>query len=261
MIYLNNELEGLWQGQDPFDVVESLQGKVYREVKNRRTIQFSLNGKSYFLKLHRGVGWSEIVKNLGQLRLPVLGARNEWDALKKLHKLGVDTMEVVGYGIKGHNPAKQQSFIITTDLNKTVSLEDFCKDWQQSKPQVRLKRNLIYKVAGVSKILHQNNICHRDFYICHFLLHTPTLDQDLDPKLSLIDLHRALIKNRLSRRWVEKDLSGLYFSAMDIGLTRNDLYRFIKTYSGDSLRECLNNYVGFWDKVDAKAKKMHKRLM
>lgn len=261
MIYLSDDLERLWRGQDPFTIVESIDGEVYREVKNRRTLRFELDGKSYFLKLHKGVGWGEIVKNLMQLRLPVLGAENEWAALNKLVELGVDTMAVAGYGTKGLNPASQQSFIITTDLTETVSLEDFCKDWPLQKPQLKLKYNLIRKVAQISRVLHQNNICHRDFYLCHFLLHIPSLGGDLNPKLSLIDLHRALVKISLSQRWVDKDIVGLYFSALDIGLTRNDRYRFMRIYSGKSLRQCLQQDGSFWHRVHSRARQMHNRLM
>ena len=261
MIYLSEELDRLWRGQDPFKIVETIEGEVYRQVKNRRTLQFELAGKSYFLKLHKGVGWGEIVKNLVQLRLPILGAENEWTALNRLHDLGVDTMEIAGYGIKGRNPASQQSFIITNDLTETISLEDYCSNWAQQKPQLKLKYNLIRKVAQISRILHQNNICHRDFYLCHFLLHIPSLDGNLDPRLSLIDLHRALVKTRLSQRWVNKDITGLYFSALNIGLTRNDQYRFMRMYSGKSLRDCLQEDGSFWQSVDSRARQMHKRLM
>lgn len=261
MIYLNADLQRLWQGRDPFAMVDSIDGKVYRKVKNRRTLQFMLDGKSYFLKQHKGAGWAEIIKNLVQLRMPVLGASNEWVALNKLQELGVDTMEVAAYGIKGSNPANLQSFIITLELTQTISLEDYCKAWPHQKPQTKLKHNLIRQLALTSKTLHHNNICHRDFYLCHFLLHTSTLDQKLDPKLSLIDLHRALVKTSLGRRWVEKDLVGLYFSALDIGLTQRDLFRFMKIYSSNSLRDCLQRDGRFWSRVDSRARQMYQRLL
>ena len=43
----------------------NIQGEVYREPRgaNRRTLRFELNGQGYFLKLHWGVGWREILKN------------------------------------------------------------------------------------------------------------------------------------------------------------------------------------------------------
>jgi heptose I phosphotransferase len=74
-------------------------------------------GRGYFVKIHRGVGWAEIVKNLLSLRLPVLGAANEWRAIQRLSELGVDSMHAVAYGLRGRNPGRQHSFIITEELS------------------------------------------------------------------------------------------------------------------------------------------------
>ena len=77
---------------DAFDYLMQLDGDIFRDIANRRTLRFSLNGKRYFLKAHYGVVWKEIFKNLLQLRMPVLGAHNEWRAIQRLTQLGVDTM-------------------------------------------------------------------------------------------------------------------------------------------------------------------------
>jgi hypothetical protein len=47
------------------------------------------------------------------------------------------------------------------------------------------------------------------------------------PIIPLIDLHRAQLRKKTPRRWVVKDVAGLYFSVMDIGLTQRDLFRFV----------------------------------
>jgi heptose I phosphotransferase len=36
-------------------------------------------------------------------------------------------MPLAGYGKRGINPAKIQSFVITEELTNTASLEDFCR--------------------------------------------------------------------------------------------------------------------------------------
>ena len=58
---------------------------VYRSKEGRQTLRFRHGDRSYFLKLHGGVGWKEVFKNLLQLRLPVLGAVNEYRAVAALH--------------------------------------------------------------------------------------------------------------------------------------------------------------------------------
>ncbi|MEG1976737.1 MAG: lipopolysaccharide kinase InaA family protein, partial [Citrobacter sp.] len=92
MVELKEPLATLWRGKDAFEEVKNLQGEVFRELETRRTLRFELTGKSYFLKWHRGTSLKEIVKNLLSLRMPVLGADREWNAIHRLSQLGVDTM-------------------------------------------------------------------------------------------------------------------------------------------------------------------------
>ena len=102
-----------------------------------------------------------------------------------------------------------------------------------------------------------HGVCHRDLYLCHFLLHK---DGGNFPKLSLIDLHRALLRKNLPKRWIIKDLAGLYYSAMGIGLSKRDLLRFIRQYT--ILNEEMTYRVNrrFWKIVEAKANSMYKKL-
>ena len=72
-------------------------------------------------------------------------------------------------------------------------------------------------------------------------------------------MHRALVKVRLGRRWIIKDIAGLYFSAMDIGLGKKDLLRFIGMYTGKPLRDALEEDAGFWQKVKQRALKMKQK--
>jgi len=265
-LYLNEEFRRIFQGADPFEKLRSMEGTVYREVKGRRTLQFNLDGRSYFVKMHFGIGWREVFKNFLQLRMPILGAENERCAIAKLEALGVATMKLVAYGNRGWNPANRQSFIVTEDLSPSISLEDYCKDWGQVKPKFQEKKQLIEKIAQLARTLHKGGVCHRDFYLCHFLLRreqsgigaVPAIDEE--PKLSLIDLHRVLIKQNLGTRWMVKDIAGLYYSAMQSGLTQRDLLRFIRCYNGLDLRHCLTGKAGFWKAVDKRARAMSLKL-
>ncbi len=262
MLFLNDEFSKNWQGDNPFTLVQSIEGEVYRKVKSRRTLKFSLNGESYFLKLHMGIGWKEILKDLLQFRLPVTSAENEWNAINRLRELGIDTMSVAAYGKKGINPATIKSFLVTEDLSNTVSLEEYCSKWAEKRPPYPIKMKLIEKIASISRKMHADGICHRDFYICHFLLHNrnDNVSIDNDLRLSLIDLHRALIKNNLGNRWVVKDIAGLYFSCMDLGLTQRDLFRFMRSYKNKRLRLTLEQDIDFWNQVSIKANSLYGKL-
>jgi heptose I phosphotransferase len=122
LIELSPELAQKFAGPHAFDEVLAMQGEIFRNHKGRRTLRFVHEEKGYFLKIHPGVGWREILKNLVFLRLPILGARHERDAIRCLEKLGVATMTIAGYGERGRNPAKIESFLMTEEIENTISL-------------------------------------------------------------------------------------------------------------------------------------------
>jgi len=261
MVELKEPLATLWRGKDAFEEVKHLQGEVFRELETRRTLRFELADKSYFLKWHRGTSLKEIVKNLLSLRMPVLGADREWHAIHRLSRLGVDTMHGVGFGEKGLNPLTRTSFIITEDLTPTISLEDYCADWATNPPDVKIKRMLIERVATMVRAMHAGGINHRDCYICHFLLHLPFSGQKEDLKLSVIDLHRAQIRAKVPRRWRDKDLIGLYFSSLNIGLTKRDVWRFMKVYFELPLRRILQSESSLITQAEEKAHRIKERTI
>jgi heptose I phosphotransferase len=260
-LFIDEPFRTLWAGRDPFAAVEALQGQVFRELEARRTLRTEVDGRGYFVKIHRGVGWGEIIKNLASLRLPVLGANNEWQAIRRLTELGVDTMHATAFGVRGGNPATQHSFIVTEELAPTISLEDYCRDWVSQPPAPRLKRALIERVATMARRMHRGGVNHRDFYICHFLLHLDPAPSVESFKLSLIDLHRAQVRAATPRRWRDKDLASLYFSALEIGLTRRDFLRFLRVYFAAPLCDILRDEAGLLAHLDREAAHLQRRFV
>lgn len=263
-LILNEPFKSLWAGRDAFAAVEALQGQVYRELEGRRTLRTEVDGRGYFVKIHRGIGWGEIIKNLLTAKLPVLGAEQELIAIQRLREVGVPSMTAVAFGARGRNPAAQHSFIVTEELAPTVSLEDFSLDWVKQPPAAKLKHALIREVAKMTGTMHRAGVNHRDCYICHFLLHTDKPVTADDFKLSLIDLHRAQTRTAVSRRWRDKDLAALYFSALDIGLTQRDKLRFVKGYfaaaqGSSSLRQILREEACLLAWLEDKAAKLYAR--
>ena len=260
-LFIDEPFRSLWSGADPFMAVEALQGEVFRELEARRTLRTEVAGRGYFVKIHRGVGWVEILKNLLSLRLPVLGAANEWRAIRRLAELGVETMHGVAFGQRGDNPATQHSFIVTEELAPTISLEDYCREWVSEPPPVALKRALLGRVAKMAGRMHRGGVNHRDFYICHFLLHLDPAPKIDDFKLSLIDLHRAHVRQSTPRRWRDKDLSSLYFSALDIGLTRRDCLRFLRLYFAMPLQQILRDEAKLLAHLEREADRLRARYL
>lgn len=260
MHYANDEFSAFFDSKDPFEKLQSLHGEVFREVANRKTFRFDLHGRHYFAKLHYGVGWREIGKNLVHLRWPIVDAEHEWRAIQRLKNLGVSTLQPVAFGFAGLSPATRRSYLVTEDLDETISLEDLGKRWQRSRPAPAMKRALIKRVAHIAGTLHSHGLCHRDLYLCHFLLH----ENEPDMRVSLIDLHRAFSTPRLRRRWIVKDLGSLYYSCLHLGLSRRDRLRFIRAYSasaasGRALRNELLGNASLWRAVTAKAQSLHRR--
>lgn len=257
--FLAEPFASLWAQQDIFVAAEALQGEVYRELEGRRTLRTEVDGCGYFVKIHRGVGWGEIFKNLLSLRLPILGARNEYQAILRLQEAGVPTMTAVAFAERGRNPARQHSFIITEELAPTISLEDYCMDWSIKPPAFTLKKALVERVAEMSGSMHRAGVNHRDCYICHFLLHTDLPVQADNFRLSLIDLHRAQTRQQTPQRWRNKDLAAVYFSTLDIGLTRRDKLRFLRAYFQQPLRQILRDEAPLLRWLEKEAARLYAR--
>ncbi len=258
-LYLSPAFAEAWDGKDVFAEAFALEGEVFRKVKSRRTFRFELGGRGYFAKIHHGVGWREIFKNLLQFKLPVLGADNEYLALRRLAAIGVDSMTPAAYAARGANPARFESFLITEELTDTVSLEDYCRDWTANPPSFTEKNALLSKVARMTSLMHRAGINHRDCYICHFLLKRDSIGSG-EYKLHIIDLHRAQLRHRVPYRYRVKDVAGLYFSAMDLGLTRRDVLRFIREYADAPLKKALRCDRPFWRAVDRTAQRLFRKV-
>lgn len=239
-----------------FDEMMCLQGEVFRDVPGRKTLRFSRNQNSYFVKLHFGIGWREIFKNLLSLKCPILGAKTEWQAIARLNQIGIPTTPAVAFAQRGLNPASQQSFLITKDLGDITSLETLFEAWKVNPPHPRFKRYLLIKVAELARKLHGAGMNHRDFYICHICLDNAKLAQG-EIYLYLIDLHRVGIRASIRESDQVKDMAALYFSVKGDVLSRRDFLRALKHYRQKPLREILKQEQVFWQRVSDRAAKLY----
>lgn len=241
VLVLKEPFRTLWRDKDPFEEVEKISGDVKRAVETRRTLRFEMGDKSYYLKLHHGTGMKEVIKSLIRLRTPVLGADREWQAIHRLTEYGIDTLEGVAYGEEGGNPLSKTSFIITKDLGYTWDVRGYLRE---KKPEPSVKRLIIKRLAKMVREMHACGVNHRDCYLVHFLIRLPfdpKKGTDKDLKISVIDLHRAQLRDHVPTRWRDKDLIGLLFSSRELkGITVRDIYRFLKEYFEIPLRDILH---------------------
>lgn len=261
-LFLTEPFASKWGNRDPFEAAFSLTGETYRDMGDRCTTRFEYDNRAYFVKTHAGVGVGEILKNLLYLRIPVLGAENEYQAIAKLSELGVETMTAVAFGRTGWNPANEKSFLITEALEPTKPLDEYCSPEVLSAMGVSERRALVRRLARISRVLHDGGVNHRDFYLCHFLLDTSEQHSDTpvsERPIYLIDLHRMQIRHRTPRRWRHKDLAALYYSAKRAGFNQQDVFCFIQAYKQQSLRKAFDGAQSFWASIVKEADKLHEK--
>lgn len=260
MLVLRPPFKEAWKNKDPFEEIKHLDSDSYRCVKTRETSQFFFDGSSYFIKYHYGTSLKEILKNIITLKVPVLGAEQEWRAIHHLRNIGVDTMEGLAFGKKGINPLTRESFLITRDLSPVISLDRFFLSEEGKNICYQKRIEIISRVATMTKKMHESGMNHCDCYLCHFMLHTPPFNEQNKLKISIIDLHRAQIRNKVPARWRDKDLIALYYSAQGI-LSKKDVFRFMKVYFNLSLRDIFKTETQLLKSAETKIKKIHSHTL
>ncbi|ABA88524.1 lipopolysaccharide kinase [Syntrophotalea carbinolica DSM 2380] len=237
-----------------FDWVMGLAGESVRRIERRHTFRVELGGRDYFVKQHYGLTWADIVGEVIRLRRPVLGAGNEYRMTALLNCIGIDTAQLVAFGVDGRWPTTQRSFIITRALPQSCTLNELCMQWKQQ-PSAKLKRQLIRAVGEIVAKMHGAGINHRDLYVNHFRLPLNWLENPIgEPPLFLMDLHRAQEHTVLSYRWRVKDLAALLFSVLGKPLSKRDHLRFLQTYFGErSLSRIFEANGGLFRAITEKA--------
>jgi heptose I phosphotransferase len=263
MITLHPDYAVYFKDLTSVDDFLEINAELARDFKNRKTGRFERDGKGFYIKKHFECGVGFILDELFHLRKPHIGACHEWRVLNGLHEIGIDSMRPVAFGQEGQILTRQRSFLVTEELKQVQSMANVCAAWPASPPAVSFKKALLETIAGIARKLHESGINHRDFYLCHFLLDTSDLETveagERPPRLYLMDLHRAQQRANVPFRWRVKDIGGLYFSAMDIGLTRCDLFRFMRLYTGKPLRQTLQEDRRFWQAVRQRAIRTYRR--
>ena len=266
-LYLRDDLEAALRsggfgvpGDDVFAALSALEGEVYRCSARRRTSRVVIAGKAYFAKVHEGVGWREIAKNVLAGKRPVLGARRDFEASRRLRARGVAVPEVAAFGERGVNPARRCSFAIHDALEGFCSLEDVGHAWLATPPPVELKRAVLTEAGRLTAAMHRAGVCHRDYYACHLMANAAKLGSGA-AELALIDLHRAQVHRRLPRRARVRDLGALLYSTSAMPLTDRDRLRFVAAYAGAPAGVELRRHRAFWRSVQRRAKRLHARAV
>ena len=264
-LYLRDDLQAAVRtgalgvpGDDLFSALSALEGEVYRRSARRCTTRVVIGGKAYFAKIHDGVGWREIAKNLFAGKRPILGARRDFEASRRLCARGVAVPKVAAFGETGVNPARRRSFAVHDALEGFRSLEDVGNGWLATPPSTQLKRTVLTETGRLTAAMHAAGVCHRDFYACHLMANAAKLGGG-EAEIAVIDLHRATIHRRLPRRARVRDLGALLYSTSAMPLTERDRLRFAAAYAGTPAGVELRRHGPFWRAVQRRAARLHER--
>lgn len=238
----------LWRGEDPFRWIGTAGCEHFRDLPDRRTTRLEVEGEVFFAKVHRGVGIGETLRSLASLRLPIFDARAEVEAIARLREAGVDVPEVVAWGVDEALPHRRRSFVLTRDVGTQRTLADVASELPPN--AFRERRAWTRALGRAIGAMHAAGVNHRDCYLVHVLCPEPP--PGAAPRPVILDLHRAQIRTAVPPRWRAKDLGGLAFSAMDAGLTRTDLLRFVQAYAGGAAAAALRAEPTLWRAVEAR---------
>ncbi|MFM9965158.1 MAG: lipopolysaccharide core heptose(I) kinase RfaP, partial [Planctomycetaceae bacterium] len=259
MLDLSAEISAqLGTGDAAFERIFQLTGPVFRNREGRETLRVEIGGQHYFLKRHWGYGWKFILRTLLTGGFPRISARTEHEAIQRCQKAGVLTVDVVGVGERGRNPATRQSFLLMRELSGCRDLEELCQTWPTQPPAPKFRQALVNAIGNTTRRMHAAGLNHRDYYLIHLWLEQPTIE-DGELRLHVIDLHRAMWHRRLPLYWRVKDLAALLFSARDCGITKADCLRFIRAYRDRPLREVFTEESALWRLVLLRSNRLFRK--
>lgn len=215
-------------------------GQIAKNVLRERTttrLDLAAAGKTqtFFLKRHERPPLSEFLKPWLRLKRPILGARNEWEAILRFHQARIATMIPVALG-----ELNDRSFLLTAAIEGCRKLTEWMVQQNDSlqNGQLQTLRQIIVHVAEVARTMHAAGMHHQDFYLTHLMipLGASSVAQGIGTStgpVHVLDLGRVRWRRRLLQRWIVKDLAQLDYSASQ--LTASDRLRFLTAYLGRPL--------------------------
>ena len=205
------------------------EGRVMKSNGKRRVLRAEVGGRVFYIKEQFRVSAREALKMALKFEAPFCQARQELENLLLMRRLGIPSAEpCVCAWEKGLN---KSSFLWMRDIGENVRLEDLFARGRGSLAAMR--RAALTRVAWIARVLHGNGYVHKDFYLGHlFVLESELKAGVADPTVFLLDVQRVKRVGRWNRRWMLKDLSALYFSALATEFTRREMLRFFVLYLG-----------------------------
>jgi heptose I phosphotransferase len=211
-------------------------------LRERTTTRIELTGQdgtqhAFYLKRHAAAPWKEHIKPFLRFTRPILGARNEWNAILRFHEIGIPTMTPVALGESG-----QCSFLMTKSIEGCQKLSHWMESHHRDSNRNGNEDDsetdrIVDELAAIARSMHAQGMHHQDFYLTHLLR---PLQNDKRP-IHVIDLGRVRKRKHLSKRWIVKDLSQLNYSANLF--SEKHRQRFLEAYLERPLEEIDRGFI------------------
>ncbi|MFQ5424633.1 MAG: lipopolysaccharide kinase InaA family protein [Phycisphaerae bacterium] len=185
--------------------------------------------RTYYLKRYRRPPVRAQLRRMIEANPRRSGAWREGRFSEHLALLGVPAVRSVAFGEEMGGWWEVRSFTVTAAIEgpSLETLADRARADPSQLPTRDDRREIIRQLAWITRVLHANQLFHRDLYLSHVLL---TRNADGRIVLHLIDLARMIQSPRRTFRWRVKDLASLDYSAPAGLVTRADRLRFLYHY-------------------------------
>ena len=197
--------------------------------KGRTVVKTYFGDKTYYLKRHYGMKLKDALLEYWRHHRRMSNARLEWKAMQIADSLDIPNTPFRAFGEKYKGWREKSSFLLTEALPPGRTVEDHFRSGLRL--DLREKRELCKRIAGIARKLHSAGYTHKDFYLGHFYV---VGDLKGEYKLHLLDLQRLCKGAKLLNRWSLKDMTALYFSALpflsDGLITRTDMLSLYLAY-------------------------------
>ena len=207
------------------------EGMVVRKGTGSEVLRLELNGtgppRTLFLK-------KQWIANSAQFRNRIFRGtvfgmtrvRREFENLQRLRDWGLNAPAPVAYSEERRFAWLMRSSLLTEGVPNPVGLDLFIRDHLPALPpgeQRRQRRELIHRLAEVTRRLHEHQFCHRDFFWRNIVLAEVRLD-----RLYVLDMPRGYLwQEPLMGRAI--DLAALDAPAIPF-FRRTDRLRFFLAY-------------------------------
>jgi len=198
------KFNGIDSAQKLWDVEGEAVKKILEQRGTERAFLNTPDGDrlEVYIKRYTSPPIKEKIKQAYSLKFRTFDAIHEWNALRALHQIGLDTMVPMAVSDLGNGKSCNLTLGITDYIKAAELFKKFT-----SEDQIR-KLDLIKKIATIAGRMHVAGFAHQDFYLVHMFVR-----ESEDDKIYLIDLQRLIMQKTLSKRWRVKDLGQLLFAA------------------------------------------------